>query len=543
MSTARLDDAEPTAPPDDGSGDRGDASAVEAGDGAPSIGGTGALFLATFLIATCGLVYELVAGAMASYLLGDSITQFSLVIGIYLSAMGLGSWLSKFVTGDLLARFIQVEVAVGVLGGISALALLGSYALLGSVRPVLFLLVGAIGTLVGIEIPVLMRVLKDQLAFSELVARVLAFDYLGALAASVAFPLLLVPLLGLTRTAFAFGLVNTVVGLILTWVFAARLGKRARRLRVGAGLATAALVAGLVGAEKANEAAEQHIYDAQILLREKSPYQQVVLTHYRGDLRLWLDGHLQFSSKDEHRYHEALVHPGAASVPGGPRRALVLGGGDGMALREVLRYPTLEAATLVDLDPLMTELFSTRELLTELNDDAFADPRVTAVNADGMKWLEESDAVFDLVVVDLPDPRNYAIGKLYTRAFYRLLQRHVSRTGAVVVQSTSPFLAPTAFWCIEATLADAGFTTHPYHAWVPSFGDWGFVLALPQPRPRPEALAPSLDPAALAYLNDATLDGLFAFPADQRRPEGIEVNRLGDQILVKYHEQDWRKAD
>ena len=505
------------------------------------------LLVATFVIATCGLVYELVAASMASYLLGDSITQFSLVIGTYLSAMGLGSWLSRFVGGDLLSRFLRVEVMIGVLGGTSSVLLFLAHAWFGATLPVLFLLVGLIGTLVGLEIPLLMRILRGQVAFADLVARVLAWDYLGALAASLLFPLLFVPLLGLPRTAFVFGLVNAGLALLLTFPLARPLGRRARWVRLEAALAVAFLGVGLWGAERVATLAEQHIYDAQILLREKTRYQTIVLTRYRQDLRLFLDGHLQFSSKDEHRYHEALVHPAAAAVPGPLENVLVLGGGDGMALREVLRYPSVKRATLVDLDPAMTRLFSTQEMLRALNQDSFQDPRVSVFNADGLTWLEEYQGdPFQLVVIDLPDPRNYAIGKLYTRDFYRLVRRHVAELGAVVVQATSPWAAPRAFWCVELTLRDAGFTTHPYHAWVPSFGDWGFVLALPDgpapgdrpPRSRPTRLRQGL--SGLRYLDDATLETLFAFPPDQRPPTGLRVNLLHEQVLVHYHEEDWR---
>ena len=499
------------------------------------------LLMATFVIATCGLVYELVAGAAASYLLGDSVTQFSLVIGCYLSAMGVGSWLSKFLQGDLLLRFLQIEVAVGVLGGASALVLFCAHAYLDVLQPILLGLVFLIGALVGLEIPVLMRVLKDRVAFADLVARVLAFDYLGALAASLLFPLLLVPALGLTRTAFVFGLLNTTLALALSWLFRERLRGKLFGLRALASVATLLLAVGLVVAEQVRAHVEASIYDAPVLLRERTPYQTIALTRWRNDVRLYLDGHLQFSSKDEHRYHEALVHPAVAAVASPVRNALVLGGGDGMALRELLKYPSLEQATLVDLDPAMTRLFSQVELLAALNDHAFDDPRVTVHNADAMTWLEEQDAVYDLIVVDLPDPRNFAIGKLYTRAFYRLVRRHLAETGALVVQSTSPYAAPRAYWCIAKTIAAADYTTYPYHAYVPSFGDWGYVLALPRERPRPTTL--KLDPDQLRYLDTGTLNALFDFPADQAPPDGIEVNRIGEQQLVGYHEQDWRQVD
>jgi spermidine synthase len=282
------------------------------------------------------------------------------------------------------------------------------------------------------------------------------------------------------------------------------------------------------------------IYEAPVLLARRSAYQRIVLTRFREDTRLFLDGHLQFSSKDEHRYHEALVHPAAAAVAGPVRHALILGGGDGMALRELLRYPTLEDATLVDLDPEMTSLFTNDPLLRPLNHDSFHDPRVTVINGDAMRWLEEHDASYDLIIVDFPDPRSFSLGKLYTVEFYRLVKRHISVSGAIVVQSTSPYQAPRAFWCIERSMAEAELTTWPYHAYVPSFGEWGYVLAYPVKRRPPEHLVPGL--TGLRFLDDPTLQGLFVFPGDMRCPADVRLNRLGDQVLVKYHEE-WMEEE
>jgi spermidine synthase len=269
----------------------------------------------------------------------------------------------------------------------------------------------------------------------------------------------------------------------------------------------------------------------------RTPYQRLTLTRWRDDVRLYIDGNLQFSSLDEHRYHEALVHPAFAALSEGSvgARVLVLGGGDGLALREVLKHD-VASVDLVDLDPGMTELFAAHPVLAELNANAFADPRVSVHNADAMEWLgERAEAEpYDVAIVDLPDPNDFSLGKLYTRAFYRLLAARMHPDGAIVVQSTSPYLAPRAYWCIVRTLDAAGLATHPYHAYVPSFGDWGFVLATPTPRPSPTQLVPGIE---RRFLNDALLPGLFVFPTDQAPPE-VEVNQLNDQLLVHYYEGD-----
>lgn len=507
-----------------------------------------ALFLSAFMVATAGLIYELVAAAMASYLLGDSITQFSLVIGCYLSAMGVGSYLSKFLKNDLLTTFIRVEIAVGLLGGFSALALVLSYAYLGGVRIVLYSTVAGIGTLVGLEIPVLMRILQDEVSFGDLVARVLAFDYLGALAASLAFPLLLVPTLGLPRTALVFGLLNVAVGLILCRLYRDRLGDGVRSL-VGVALGSALLLGtAFVGADKLSLAAEEQIFDTRILYKKKTLYQTIMLTRSGHETRLLLDGHLQFSSIDERRYHEALVHPAVAALRTPLRKALILGGGDGMALRELLRYKSLESVTLVDLDPEMTRLCREDEMISRLNEKSLEDPRATIINADALKWLEEAEGYWDVVIVDFPDPRSHGLAKLYSRGMYRLIRRHLARGGAVGIQSTSPYGPPTgsrrrgsrAYWCIATTLEDAEFYVRPYHCHVPSFGEWGFMLATKEPLPGPPALFASGLQGKLYFLNEGVMRAMFEFPEDLSRPsDPLEVNRINTQRLLYYYAHEW----
>jgi spermidine synthase len=494
------------------------------------------LFLSVLLIAACGLIYELVASALASYLLGDSVTQFSTVIGTYLFAMGVGSWLSRFLSRGLVARFIGIELLVGLIGGFSSTLLFLAFAYTGAFRLVLYALVVVIGMLVGLEIPLLMRILKDRFAFKDVVANVLTFDYLGALAASLAFPILLVPKLGLVRSALLFGMINAAVALWSVWLLRAQLG--ARRIIAGACVAVLVLLgAGMAGATRITNLAEDSIYSDDVIFSRSTRYQRIVLTAWKDDLRLWLNSHLQFSSRDEYRYHEALVHPGLATRPSA-RRVLVLGGGDGLAVREVLRYPGLESVTLVDLDPEMTRLFSTHPILVALNQGALSSPKVHIVNDDAFVWLDRNPDVFDFVVVDFPDPNNYGVGKLYTTAFYRLLARHVTRDGMIVVQATSPLFAPLSFWCIAETMKQAGLHTYPYHLYVPSFGEWGFVLATLDSRYEP----PATLPAGLRFLTVAEVPRMFAFPADMQ-PVPVEPNRLNTQVLVRYYEQEWDRVN
>ena len=492
-----------------------------------------ALFLSVLAIAACGLIYELVASALASYLLGDSVLQFSTVIGTYLFAMGIGSWWSRYLNRGLVARFIGIELMVGVVGGFSSTILFLAFAYTSAFRLVLYALVVVIGVLVGLEIPLLMRILRDRYAFREVVSNVLTFDYLGALAASLAFPILLVPKLGLVRSAMLFGIVNAAIALWSTYLFGALLGSR-RALRAASGVVLATLLVGMSQAKRITTLAEDNIYSDEVIFSRDTRYQHIVLTAWKDDLRLFLNSHLQFSSRDEYRYHEALVHPGLASLPGA-RRVLVLGGGDGLAVREILKYPGIENVTLVDLDPEMTRLFSTHPLLTKLNGGSLNSPKVHVINADAFVWLDQDTDMFDFVVVDFPDPNNYAIGKLYTSAFYRALERHVSRGGLFVVQSTSPLFARQSFWSIVETLKRAGLKTYPYHVYVPSFGEWGFTLAADADA---SYSPPSTLPDRLRFLSAGDLAQLFTFPRDMQAV-AVEPNRLNDQVLVRYYEKEF----
>src|SRR5690348_2088954 len=401
------------------------------------------VFISVLLVAACGLIYELVAGTLASYLVGDSVFQFSTIIGTYLFAMGIGSALSRYINRGLVHRFVWIELMLGVIGGFSSALLMMAFAFTQGFELILYALVIVMGVLVGLEIPLLMRIVRDRYEFRDVIAHVLTFDYLGALGASLLFPILLVPRLGLVRSAMLFGLINAGVALWSTYLFARQLaGKRA--LRVACVLVIMGLAAGMADARRITMTAEDNIYADDIIFARDTRYQHIVLTRFKDDLRLFLNSHLQFSSRDEYRYHEALIHPGLSSVPA-PRRVLVLGGGDGLAVREILKYPEIENVTLVDLDPDMTRLFSTNAMLTALNGGSLRSPRVHVVNADAFAWVDDSTEMFDFIVVDFPDPTNYSLGKLYTTAFYGAVARHLSAQGLMVVQSTSPMFARDSF--------------------------------------------------------------------------------------------------
>ena len=491
-----------------------------------------ALLSSVFVVAACGLLYELAAGALASYLLGDSVLQFSTIIGTYLFAMGVGSWLSRYFERQLPAHFLRIELMVALIGGsLPALLFLAHAYTPEAFRVLLYGMVLVVGTLVGLEIPLVMRILKRNVALKDLVSQVLTFDYLGALAVSLAFPILLVPHLGLIRTGLLFGLLNALVAVWALWLFRGELRRFAAHAWACAGV-IAVLATGLWGAEHITQFAEDRFYQDRIVFTAASPYQRIVVTKGSAGHRLYLNGNLQFAERDEYRYHEALVHP-AMAAHGAPKRVAVLGGGDGMAVREILKYPSVESVTLVELDPAMTDLFAHNETLEKLNNHALADPRVKVINTDAFQWLQEGQDFFDVIVVDFPDPTNFAIGKLYTNSFYALLDKRLSASGYAVIQTTSPLIARKSFWTVVNTIESVGLIAMPYHAHVPSFGEWGFVLASHRPWRLPDAL-----PDGLKFLSPQTLPLLFDFPLDMARVP-TDVNRLSNQVLVTTYEREW----
>lgn len=489
------------------------------------------LLISVCVIATCGLVYELIAGALASYLLGDSVTQFSTIIGVYLFSMGIGSYLSKFINKNLLGLFIQVEILIGLIGGITASVLFISFEYVTSFRILLYGSVCLTGALVGLEIPLLMRILEKSYDFKDLVSKVFTIDYIGALLASILFPLVLVPYLGLVRTAFLFGMMNVLVALWTILVFKDSIPYLSY-LRGEAIAVLILLAGGFAYSDKILSFSESNSYADTVIYSKSTKYQRLVLTKGQNDLRLFLNGNLQFSSRDEYRYHEALVHVGLAALPDA-KNILVLGGGDGLAIREILKYPSVVKVTLVDLDPDMTKLFKGHKALSDLNENALSHEKVQIINDDAFIWLKTNKEKFDFIVVDLPDPSNFSVGKLYTNSFYQLVNKAMSVDGLVVVQSTSPYVAKKSFWCVDATMKASGFKTIPYHVYVPAFGDWGYIIGTHRPFDLPVEF-----PEGLKFINEEVVKSMMVFPNDML-VKNPEINKLNNQILVRIFDEEW----
>ncbi len=497
------------------------------------------LLVSVLVISICSITYELIIGTLSSYLLGNSITQFSLTIGLFLSSMGIGSLISRQIKGNELRWFILVELLVGVFGGFSAAIL---YAVFATSEvyyyTVMVTLILIIGVCIGLEIPLLTRIVAHRSDLSKALADILSVDYLGALLASLAFPLILLPSLGVTQTAFLTGAFNIAIAILNLLLFQGRLPRfQVRQLWAGMGAASIAMLIGVVGSTSLSNFLEQQLYVDRIVYREQTPYQRIIFTRQGDDLRLFLEGQLQFSSRDEYRYHEMLVHP-VMSASRAHESVLVLGGGDGMVVRELLPYDDIQRIVLVDLDPAMTDLASDYPLLTHLNQNALDDPRVEVVNQDAYNYVSESDELFNVIIIDLPDPNNESLSKLYTETFYRLLKKRLTPDGAFVTQATSPYFAREAFWSIANTIQAAEFEILPLHTYIPSFGDWGFVIGTP--RLAPEISVP--EGLTLRYLTPEILTAARHFDPDTAEVPA-EVNTLDNPVLTAYYEKGWRQWD
>ena len=497
------------------------------------------LMLTTLIISGCSIIYEVLISSVSSYLVGDSIKQFSITIGIYMCAMGVGSYISKFIRKSMFDWFVFVEIGVGFIGGISSIILFLSNIYLESYALIMYLQIIIIGTLVGLEIPLLTRIIESNTKNLRVtLSSIFSFDYIGGLIGSIAFPLLLLPNLGYFTTAFITGALNIVVSIIIIFSYKDYINN-IKIFKAISFITLGIMIFGSIFSENIAYSIENNLYRDKIILSTQTQYQKIVVTKHKDDLRLFINGNIQFSSMDEYRYHEALVHIPMSAVEK-KEKILILGGGDGLAAREILKYKDVEKITLVDLDNEMVELCKTNNDIVKLNEGSLSNSKVNIINNDAYKFLENNKEIYDVILVDLPDPNDDSLNKLYTNIFYRLCANSLSEDGVMAIQSTSPYYAKNAFWCINKTLESEGLNVVPYHAQVPSFGDWGFQLAS-----KKEINKENINlRVETKFLNKENIEGLFLFAEDEIvDKDSIITNTLSRPQLITYYleaEKNWR---
>lgn len=501
------------------------------------------IYWSSGIVSICGIIFEVLFGALGSYILGDGVKQYTLTISLFLTGMGIGASLSERILKQLILAFVWIEYSIALIGGFSSFFMFGVTAYLpsGSDALFLYLVTFIIGALTGVELPVLIRKANELgVALNKSTARVLFSDYAGGLIGGLLFVFLLRPELGMVKSAFFVGCINLAVALWILIVFKKEIKAWKTHSAVGLGIGVL-LVGGLFFGEQLAFTFEQKLYRDPIIYMEESKYQKIILTKEQGDTRMYLNGSLQFSSTDEYRYHEVLVHP-AMAYADKHDQILILGGGDGLVARELLKYDDVKQITLVDLDPAVVKLANSSHHLLSLNEGSLLDPRVTVINQDAFEYMEHTDEWYDVILVDLPDPNNESLNKLYTKEFYSLLRNHLLPGGALMIQATSPVFATEVYWTISKTVESTGLYVENFHVDIPSFGNWGFVMASRNPITVNEL---SID-VPTRYLTTDLLNSLTDFGKDEddriykgdRRVE-ITPNTLIDPHLIEKYEKAW----
>jgi len=504
-----------------------------------------AIYWASGIVSVCGIIFEVLFGAAGSYLLGDGVKQYTLTISLFLTGMGIGASISERVTKNLILSFVWIEYLIGILAGFSTFLLFGVSAFLSEGMDSLFLytITLVVGGLTGVELPILIRKANEiGVTVQKSTARVLFSDYAGGLIGGILFVYLFRPEFGLVKTAFIVALINVIVALWILLYFKKEIKTFKRHFTAGIAIFLL-LIVGIFFGEETAFTFEQKLYRDPIIYTEQTAYQQIILTKEQGDLRLFLDGQLQFSSTDEHRYHETLVHPTMATAEK-KENILILGGGDGLALRELQKYDEVKSMTLVDLDPKVVELGKTNRDIVTLNKHSYEDERVNVVNEDAFQYLKRDKQFYDVILVDLPDPNNESLNKLYTLEFYQLLRNHLTPGGSMMIQATSPTFATEVYWSINQTVQAANLQTANLHVDVPSFGDWGFVLA----KREPVNLKAAKITVETEFLTNDVLDGLTTFGKDidkdivdeKGRKVPIETNTLTRPTIIEKYEKAWK---
>lgn len=505
------------------------------------------LFVSVGILAICGIFYELIISTFTAYFLGNSILHFSLTIGLFLFFMGVGAYISRFFTDTyLLDYFIQLEILLGIIGGLTGGALYVAYAMTEVYYLVAFILVGLVGSLVGLEIPLLTRIIhKQSFELRHTLAQVLSFDYLGALVASLVFPLFMLPYLGLLRTSFVVGLLNLSVGIANIYIFKEHLQNF--RMQLGIALSAVSLyIFGFAYSFSISGYLEQLLYQDEVVISKQTEYQRIVVTQWKDDVRLFLNENLQFCSLDEHRYHETLVHV-SLGLHINPEKVLILGGGDGLAVRDVLKNDKVKHIDLVDLDKNITDLASQHQALRKLNQDALKNPKVHIFNQDAFKFVEKGNNLYNVVIIDLPDPNEISLGKLYSEEFYRLVGKILAKDGIIITQSSSPYFARKVFWCIGETLKQVFPHNLPITLHVPSFGQWGFQIASRMPIKDAETrllryLKDLETNKKTRYLRASLWESLKTFDPDMSQVK-VEPNNLSTQYIIQYYEDSWKQLN
>lgn len=544
-----------------------------------------------FVTGFTGLVFEYILSTVATYILGNSVEQFSITIGIMLSMMGVGGWAQRYISEEKkIVYFVLIEIFLALIGGFAPIVMYASFGMMEThFVLVQYFLAITIGFLIGFEVPLAIRIAQEYTeSLSSNLALIFSLDYVGAFAGAMLFSRVLMPSFPLTEMSFVLAAFNLLAGLAVLLYFS-----RIEKISFGFKktlaylffilISGAGLTYGYMNNREWNVELEQRLYRDKIIFGTTTAYQRIVLTQNiaKGEHRLFLNGSLQFSSLDEIRYHEFLVHVPMLFADKREVKALILGGGDGLALRDILKYEQVKSVTLVDLDPGMLRFASTHPVMTRLNNNSFAraqlktlksgsvypsssqqlmvdGPRslkakrtpppalyvadVRVLNIDADKFLSEIHEVFDIIIIDFPDPRSIELSKLYSKEFYLKLRRVLAQDGITAIQSTSVYYSKEPFLMIGRTLRSAGFKVVPYHHDVPAFGDWGFHLVkkdLDEAEIADRLKTVSTIPVVTEYVTPSLIANSLDFGKKMLESEFNDINTLMEPKLLHLYLKSW----
>ena len=499
------------------------------------------LQIALFATGCSGIVAEFVLSTLATYLMGNATFQWTMIMSIMLFAMGMGSAYSRQFKTRLLDTFVLVEFILSSLCSVSAILCFGLAPYLDSRAIVIYPLAFGIGFLIGLEIPLVIRLNSRYEALRTNISQVLEMDYFGSLIGGILFAFVFLPVLGFIYTPVLLGCINFLVAGWLLWRF---LDLTHYKKTLSAGfIAVLLIMAGALWfAGDIVQFSEQKKYKDTIIYAAQTKFQKIVMTRWKRDYWLYINGQEQFSTYDEEKYHEPIVHPAMAMAPS-HENILILGGGDGLAAREVLKYSDLGVLTLVDLDPVMTDIATHHPILSKINRNAFSHEKIKIFNMDGAAFLEKSRQLYNVIIIDLPDPDSMDLMHLYSDHFYRTVKAHLSRGGVMVTQASSPFFARKAFLCIDKTIQAAGFSTLPMHTAIPTLGEWGWILCVDSAWISPDVLKKmacqlTFDGIETRFINrDAMISMIHFGKGIFDAEDDIAVNTSVRPVLYRYYHQ------
>lgn len=493
-----------------------------------------------FATGLSGIVAEYILATLATYFLGNSVLQWTMVLSVMLFSMGLGSRISRFFDKNLLETLIIIEFCLSILASVCTISTYGSMAYTEYTGIIIYGFCIAIGLLIGMEIPLATRINSEYENLKANISSVMEKDYYGSLLGGVFFAFVGLPFLGLTYTPFILGGLNFFVAIVLFLQLKPFIQKNYfSRLSIGAISVVSILSLSIFFAPDIVLFGEQSRYEDKIIYKQQTAYQLIKITQRNDIYRLIINDDQQLNTSDEFLYHEPLVHP-VMKLTNNPQEILILGAGDGCAIREALKHPSVKKITLVDLDPKMTELGANHPIFKKLNNGAFHDSKVEVVIADAFNYLEDNEIYFDVMIIDFPDPKTVDLNRLYTYEFYKLCSKRLRPHGAIITQAVSPYFTPSAFQCIEKTVAKAGFHTLPIHNHVMSFGEWGWIIGsknITRPLIKERLKEMTFDDMKTRWLTHDAMSLITSFGKVIIPLDSVEVNAIHNPVLYRYYER------